>query len=105
MLEVDPKLVCGVGHLGCFKSELLNKIRAESGDLFASHTTDRMGRGCGMPNSDGRNVSGVEAVTTREIGLVDDHVGNIISCRAFEGGTVFMHRSPLLNMALRDHGA
>lgn len=58
-----------------------------------------------MHKGNGRNVSAVEAVTRHEIGLVDGHVGNISSCRAFEGGTVFMHRSPLLNLALRDHGA
>lgn len=64
-----------------------------------------MGRGCSMHKGDGKNVYGVEEVTRCEIGLAGDHVGNISSCRAFEGGTVSMHRSPLLNMALRDHGA
>jgi hypothetical protein len=43
MLEqVDPKLVCGVGHLGCLESEHLNKIRAESGDPLASDELERM---------------------------------------------------------------
>jgi hypothetical protein len=43
MLEqVDPKLVCGVGHLGCLESEHLNKIRAESGDPLVSDGFKRM---------------------------------------------------------------
>ena len=107
---MGPKLVCGEGHLGCFETELLNKIRAESGDLFASHMADssEWDTGCSMHEGDGRCVSGVETVITHEVGLVNDNF-NISSCRAFKGGTVFMHRSPLLNMASattgRDPGA
>jgi hypothetical protein len=85
MLEqVDPKLVCGVGHLGCLKSELLNKIRAESGDLFTSHTTDSSGwwRGCSVHRNDGKTPSGIEGVGIHETCLADDRVGNISSCRA-----------------------
>ena len=106
MLEqVDPKLVCGVGHLGCSKSEFLNKIRAESGDILSSHAMERMERGCSVHKGDGRNVSGVEAVTTREIGLVDDRVGNISSCRASEGRHRLHAPFPALEHGLRDHGA
>jgi hypothetical protein len=39
-----------------------------------------------MREGDGKIASGALAVTTHEIGLADDHVGNIFPCRASTAG-------------------